>query len=73
MNKVENMVGYIRDDKLVMETGLANQDARWGKKMITTYQTITQCCRKQNKNKNIHCYRNQYDHSKVLMMIILKF
>jgi len=32
MNKVENLVGYIRDEKLVMVTGLANQEARWGKK-----------------------------------------
>jgi hypothetical protein len=58
MNKVENLVGYIRDEKLVMVTGLANQEARWGKKMVTTYQTITQCCSLQAQNKDIYCYGN---------------
>jgi len=34
MNKVENLVSSTRDEKLVMETGLANQEARWDKKMV---------------------------------------
>jgi hypothetical protein len=28
MKKVENLVGYIRDEKLVMKTGKANQEVR---------------------------------------------
>lgn len=36
------------------------------KNMVTTYQTITQCCSLQAQNKNIHCYGNWYDHIRFL-------
>ena len=43
MNKVEKLVGYMRDEKLVMETGLANQEARWSEKYgyyLPDYNTV---------------------------------
>jgi len=43
MNKVEILVGYIRDEELVMETRLANQEARCDKKdgnYLPDYSTV---------------------------------
>jgi len=43
LNKVENLVGCIRDEKLVMETGLANHEARWVTKdgnYLPDYNTV---------------------------------
>ena len=43
MSKVENLVGCIRDEKLVMDTGLTNQEARWGTKdgnYLPDYNTV---------------------------------
>jgi hypothetical protein len=43
MSKVEKLVGHIRDEKLVMDTGLTNQEARWGTKdgnYLPDYNTV---------------------------------